>query len=155
MTAPRDAIAVVQKIIDVYSGDITAIFGNADRLAEARAITDPLFHPDLEARMPPTLDLGDEMRGADALAETWRQWLEVFGEISQTHGEPELLPDGRVWVTTETVVTLSSGQQIPMAGASVWEIGDDGRVLRMWWGPSEHEVRQLAGLTDEAKTPPA
>ena len=96
-----EALDVVRRVLEVYSGDMAAIFRDPERLAAAREVTDPLFHEDVVTVVP--AETGEsvafpsgEMRGVETLVEYMEGWFDVFESVVQEVGELELLPDGRV-----------------------------------------------------------
>ena len=150
-----DALEVVRRVVEVYSGDMAATFRDPAKLAAAREITDPLFHEDVVLNVPgetgqPVAFPAGEMRGVETLVAIWAEWFEVFESVEQTIGELELLPDGRVMATNETTVRLSTGDRATFPGASIWEVAD-GKVVWLAWSANVPALRAVAGLED----PPA
>jgi ketosteroid isomerase-like protein len=145
-----EALEVVRRILGVYSGDMAATFRDPERLAAAREITDPLFHPDVVVNIPAETDgsiafPSGKMRGVETFVAMWQEWFEVFESLDQVHMDIELLPDGRVTAKSETTVHLSTGQTATFPGLSIWKV-EDGRVTWVAFGANIPGVRAAAGL---------
>ena len=145
-----EALDIVRRILEVYSGDMAAKFRDPDQLAAAREITDPLFAEDVVFVVPgetgePVAFPSGEMRGVQSLVALWSEWFDVFESVLQEVGELKLLPDGRVMGMAETTVRLSTGDSMVVPGASLWEVVD-GKVVWLAWGPNVPAIRAAAGL---------
>ena len=151
MAGEADPVAVVARILEVYAGDVGAIFGDPEQLAAARATTDLLIHPDVVTVMPDNLavglESGGEMQGIERLTSAWVEWTDVFTSLEQRHLTIELLPDGRVWAVTESTVALSTGECMTFEGASVWQV-TAGRVTWVAIAPTLADARRFAGIDE-------
>jgi SnoaL-like domain len=154
-----EALDVVRRVLEVYSGDMAATFRDPEKLAAARSATDPLFAEDVVVHVPaetgpPVAFPSGEMRGVETLVALWAQWFDIFESVIQTIGDLELLPDGRVLAPSETTIRISTGDTATFPSLSIWEVAD-GRVVWVVFGSSIPTVRAVAGLEPEHPAPPA
>jgi SnoaL-like domain len=148
-----DPVAAVDRILEVYSGEMSLIFRAPERLAAARAITDPYFDPDVITVLPTAQEaLGfpsGELRGVETLTAVWAEWLEAFGKLTQVNHPARLLQDGRVIARTDTTVELSTGGTFSSEGGSVWEFEDE-KVVRVTFAPTLADLAELTGVQEHS-----
>jgi SnoaL-like domain len=146
-----DPVAAVDRILEVYSGDMALIFRDPQRLAAARAISDPYFDPEVVTVLPTAQEVlgfpSGELRGVETLVAVWAQWLEAFGELNQVHTPARLLDDGRVVATTETTIHVSTGGTFSVEGGSVWEF-DEHKVVKVTFAPTLAVLAELTGAQE-------
>jgi ketosteroid isomerase-like protein len=148
-----DPVAAVDRILEVYSGDMSLIFRDPERLAASRAITDPYFDPEVVTVLPTAqATLGfpsGELRGVETLTAVWAEWLEAFGKLTQVNHPARALADGRVIARTDTTVELSTGGTFSTEGGSVWEFENE-KIVRVTFAPTLAALAELTGVEERA-----
>ena len=142
----RENVEMVRRIQPGPEVDLAALLRDDGAFESFVEAVGPLFHPDFEAMVVPSLQ-ADRHAGLRGLRAAWLDWLE--GWDSYRVEVEELLDAGEdvVVVVRDYARRADMETEVAQRGASIWTVRD-GRIARAAFYPNRTEALDAAGLSE-------